>query len=149
MKIYISRTIEYVDHNNLFETNQLFGSKEKLVEWARETARKINTYLLYLFIFSISKKKKKKVVDHWLYVTISCERRETRKHKAKLNDEKEVLVKRRDCYGTKKCNYPFKLKSEQIGKWRTSEIICTRWRHNYEISVYPHSHAPVIRLMEE
>lgn len=64
MKIYISRTIEYVDHNNLFETNQLFGSKEKLVEWARETARKINTYLLYLFIFSISKKKKKKVVDH-------------------------------------------------------------------------------------
>ncbi|KAI5652683.1 hypothetical protein M9H77_29870 [Catharanthus roseus] len=37
---------EYVDHGHLFTTNRIFNSKVELVNWAKETAMKANTYLI-------------------------------------------------------------------------------------------------------
>ncbi|KAI5656968.1 hypothetical protein M9H77_25761 [Catharanthus roseus] len=36
---------EYVDHGQLFATDRIFNSKVELVNWAKETAIKVNTYL--------------------------------------------------------------------------------------------------------
>ncbi|KAI5676847.1 hypothetical protein M9H77_07797 [Catharanthus roseus] len=37
---------EYVDHRHSFATDQIFNSKVELVNWAKETAMKVNTYLI-------------------------------------------------------------------------------------------------------
>ncbi|KAI5666543.1 hypothetical protein M9H77_16396 [Catharanthus roseus] len=37
---------EYVDHGHLFATDQIFNSKPELVNWAKETTIKVNTYLI-------------------------------------------------------------------------------------------------------
>lgn len=79
---------KHIDHNHLFETNKLFKLKEELVWWARQTARKVNTYLI------IIRYNSKIIINHRPYVniTIECECRETLKQKAKGD---KVPVKRR------------------------------------------------------
>lgn len=35
-----------MEHNYLFETDKLFDTNDRLVEWARERATTVNTYLI-------------------------------------------------------------------------------------------------------
>ncbi|KAI5670648.1 hypothetical protein M9H77_11012 [Catharanthus roseus] len=40
--------VEHVDHRHLFLTYRIFNSKIELVDWAKETVMKVNTYLIVI-----------------------------------------------------------------------------------------------------
>ncbi|KAI5675333.1 hypothetical protein M9H77_06283 [Catharanthus roseus] len=91
---------EYVDHGNLFATDQIFNSKVELVNGAKETAMKVNTYLIVTWYLS------SRTSNCRPYITLGCERGGANKPRTKpgVDDEEEkVQVKRRVSYGTKKC----------------------------------------------
>ncbi|KAI5658105.1 hypothetical protein M9H77_26898 [Catharanthus roseus] len=92
--------------------------------------------------------------DHRLYVTIDCERGKGRKNKVSLDDDdedekKQVLVKRRDPYRTKKCNSPFQLKEDKLVIEDNWKLYVKDGRHNHKIGVYPHAHAQAARLTDD
>ncbi|KAI5680710.1 hypothetical protein M9H77_01937 [Catharanthus roseus] len=76
---------EYVDHGHLFTTNRIFNSKVELVDWAKETAIKANTYLI------IIRYQGSRTADRRPYVTLACERGGTVKKTPKpvVDDEKK------------------------------------------------------------
>ncbi|KAI5680279.1 hypothetical protein M9H77_01506 [Catharanthus roseus] len=102
---------EYIDHGHVFTTDRIFNSKNELVDWAKQTAMKVNTYLI------VNRYQKSRTFDRQPYVTLTCERRGTVRKKTKPivdDEEEEVPIKRRGPYGTEKCGCPFKLKGEQM-----------------------------------
>ncbi|KAI5680542.1 hypothetical protein M9H77_01769 [Catharanthus roseus] len=78
---------EYVDHGHLFATDRIFNSKPELVNWAKETAIKVNTYLIVTWYL------KSRTSDRRPYVTLGCERGGANKPKKKpvVNDEEEEV----------------------------------------------------------
>ncbi|KAI5672188.1 hypothetical protein M9H77_12552 [Catharanthus roseus] len=91
---------EYVDHRYLFTIDQIFNSKAKLVDWAKETAMNANTYLI------ITQYLKSITSDRRPYVTLACEHGSAIKKNTKPmvdDEEEEVPIKRRGPYRTKKC----------------------------------------------
>ncbi|KAI5653244.1 hypothetical protein M9H77_30431 [Catharanthus roseus] len=80
---------EYIDHGQLFTTHQIFKLKVELVDWAKETAMKANTYLI------INRYLKSRTFDCRPYVTLACERGGAiRKYtKPRVDDEEEVPIK--------------------------------------------------------
>ncbi|KAI5680870.1 hypothetical protein M9H77_02097 [Catharanthus roseus] len=76
---------EYIDHGHLFTLDRIFNSKVELVDWAKETAMKPNTYLI------INRYLKSRRSDRRPYVTLACERGGTLKKntKPKVDDEEE------------------------------------------------------------
>ncbi|KAI5654634.1 hypothetical protein M9H77_31821 [Catharanthus roseus] len=102
---------EYVDHRHLFTTDRIFNSKAELVNWAKETAMKVNTYLI------VTRYLSSRTSDRQPYVTLCCKRGGANKPRTNpvVDDEEEkVQVKRQGPYGTKKCGCSFKLKGEQM-----------------------------------
>ncbi|KAI5670789.1 hypothetical protein M9H77_11153 [Catharanthus roseus] len=102
---------EYVDHGHSFATDRIFNSKLELVNWAKETAIKVNTYLI------VTRYLSSRTSDRRPYVTLGYEHGGANKPRKKpvVNDkEEEVQVKRRVPYRTKTYGCPFKLKGEQI-----------------------------------
>ncbi|KAI5678146.1 hypothetical protein M9H77_09096 [Catharanthus roseus] len=102
---------EYVDHGHLFATDRIFNSKPELVNWAKETAIKVNTYLI------VTRYLRSRTSDRRPYIILGCKRGGANKPKKKPvvdDEEEEVQVKRRGPYGTKKCGCPFKLKGGQM-----------------------------------
>ncbi|KAI5681046.1 hypothetical protein M9H77_02273 [Catharanthus roseus] len=87
--------------------------------------------------------------DRQQYVTIGCERGGGKEKKVRLDDddedEKEVPVKRKGPYGTKKCNCPFQLKEEKLAIEDNWKLYVKDRRHNHKIGVYPHGHAQAAR----
>ncbi|KAI5669153.1 hypothetical protein M9H77_19006 [Catharanthus roseus] len=139
-------TEEYVDHRYLFTTNRISNSKVELVDWAKETAMKANTYLI------INRYQRSRTADRRPYVTLACERGGAVKKTTKPvvdDEEEEVLIKRRGPYGTKKCGCPFKLKGEQMATSDSWQLFVHDGRHNHKIGVYHHGHAQAARLTEE
>ncbi|KAI5654799.1 hypothetical protein M9H77_31986 [Catharanthus roseus] len=127
---------EYVDRGHLLITDRIFNSKVELVNWAKETAMKANTYL------NITRYLKSRTSDCRPFLTLACER-------GVEDEEEEVLIKRWGPYGTNICGCLFKLKGEQM-------VTCENWilfvhdgKHNHKIVVYNHGHAQAARLMEE
>ncbi|KAI5663125.1 hypothetical protein M9H77_22448 [Catharanthus roseus] len=108
---------EYVDHGHLFATDRIFNSKLELVNWAKEAAIKVNTYLI------VTRYLRSRTSDRRPYITLGCERGGANKPKKKpvVDDEEEVQVKRWGPYGTKKCGCPFILKGEQM-------VMCENWK---------------------
>ncbi|KAI5668309.1 hypothetical protein M9H77_18162 [Catharanthus roseus] len=101
----------YVDHGYLFTAYRIFNSKVELVDWAKETAMKANTYLIIIIGYLRSRTS-----DHRPYVTLTCERVGTIKSRTRPridDEEEEVPIKRWDPYETKKCSCPFKLKGKR------------------------------------
>ncbi|KAI5683181.1 hypothetical protein M9H77_04409 [Catharanthus roseus] len=130
---------EYVDRGHLFTTNRIFNLKVELVDWAKETATKANTYLI------ITRYLKSRTSDRRPYVTLACERGGAVKKntKPRVDDEKEeVPIKRQGPYGTKKCGCPIKLKGEQMATSENWQLFIHDGRHN-------HGHAQTARLTEE
>ncbi|KAI5667015.1 hypothetical protein M9H77_16868 [Catharanthus roseus] len=126
---------EYIDHGHLFATDRIFNSKSELVNWAKETAIKVNT-----------------TSDRRPYVTLGCQRGGANKLKKKPvvdDEEEEVQVKRRGPYGTKKCGYPFKLKGKQMVMCENWQLFVHDGRHNHVMGVYSHGHAQAAKLTEE
>ncbi|KAI5669476.1 hypothetical protein M9H77_19329 [Catharanthus roseus] len=78
---------EYVDHRHLFATDQIFNSKPELVNWAKETAIKVNTYLI------VTRYLRSRTSDRRPYVTLGCERGGANKLKKKpiVDDEEEEV----------------------------------------------------------
>ncbi|KAI5675318.1 hypothetical protein M9H77_06268 [Catharanthus roseus] len=102
---------EYVDHKHLFATDRIFNSKAEFVNWAKETAMKVNMYLI------VARYLSSRTSDCQSYVTLGCKRECANKSRTKPvvdDEEEEVQVKRRGPYGTKNCSCPFKLKGEQM-----------------------------------
>ncbi|KAI5680554.1 hypothetical protein M9H77_01781 [Catharanthus roseus] len=102
---------EYIDHGHLFTTNRIFNSKDELVNWAKQTAMKANTYLI------INRYQKSRTSDRQLYVTLACERGGVVRKNTKPivdDEEEEVPIKRWRPYKTKKFGCLFKLKGEQM-----------------------------------
>ncbi|KAI5672151.1 hypothetical protein M9H77_12515 [Catharanthus roseus] len=102
---------EYIDHGHLFTKNRIFNSKDELVDWAKQTAMKVNTYLI------VNRYQKSRTSDRRPYVTLACKRGGSvrKKWKQIVTDvEEEVPIKRQGPYRTKKCQCPFKLKGEQM-----------------------------------
>ncbi|KAI5668875.1 hypothetical protein M9H77_18728 [Catharanthus roseus] len=102
---------EYVDHGHLFTTDQIFNSKVELVDWAKETAMKANTYLI------INQYLRSRTYDRRPYITLAC------KHGAAVKKTRSQLLtmkkkkfpsKGRVLTRTKKCGCPFKLKGEHM-----------------------------------
>ncbi|KAI5677254.1 hypothetical protein M9H77_08204 [Catharanthus roseus] len=109
---------EYVDHIHLFATDRIFNSKPKFVNWGKETAIKVNKYLI------VTRYLSSRTSNRRLYVTLSCERGGANKLRKKPivdNEEEEVQVKRQGPYRTKKYGCPFKLKGEQMA-------MCEHWQ---------------------
>ncbi|KAI5649859.1 hypothetical protein M9H77_35864 [Catharanthus roseus] len=123
---------EYLDHEHLFASDRIFNSKPELVNWAKETAIKVNKYLI------VPQYLRSRTSDRRPYVTLGCEHGGANKPKKKPlvdDEEEEVQVKRRGPYGTKKCGCPFKLKGEQMA-------MCENWK----------SHVPprnILRFFQE
>ncbi|KAI5671243.1 hypothetical protein M9H77_11607 [Catharanthus roseus] len=137
---------EYVDHRHLFATDRIFNSKPKLVNWAKETAIKVNTYLI------VTRYLRSRTSDRRPYVTLGCERGGANKPRKKpvVDDEEEkVQVKRRSPYGTKKCGCPFKLNGEQMTMCENWQVFVHDERHNHAIGVYTYGHAQAAKLTEE
>ncbi|KAI5668131.1 hypothetical protein M9H77_17984 [Catharanthus roseus] len=89
---------EYNDHGHLFTIDRIFNLKYKLVDRAKQTAMKANTYLI------INRYQKSRTSDRRLYVTLACERRGAVRKSTKPivdDEEEEVPIKRRGLYGTK------------------------------------------------
>ncbi|KAI5666183.1 hypothetical protein M9H77_16036 [Catharanthus roseus] len=83
---------ECVDHGHLFATDRIFNSKPELVNWAKETTIKVNTYLI------VTRYLRSRISDLRPYVTLSCKRGGANKLKKKLvadDEEEEVQVKKR------------------------------------------------------
>ncbi|KAI5653688.1 hypothetical protein M9H77_30875 [Catharanthus roseus] len=77
---------EYIYHGQLLTTDRIFNSKVELVDWAKETAVKVNIYLI------INRYLKSRRSDHRLYVTLACERggalRKTRNQELTMKKKK-------------------------------------------------------------
>ncbi|KAI5647923.1 hypothetical protein M9H77_33928 [Catharanthus roseus] len=102
---------EYIDLGHLFTTDKIFNSKDELVDWAKQTAMKVKTYLI------INRYQRSRTIDCRPYVTLACECGVAVKKYTKPvvdDEEKEILIKRRGPYGNKKCGCSFKLKGEQM-----------------------------------
>ncbi|KAI5656352.1 hypothetical protein M9H77_25145 [Catharanthus roseus] len=137
---------EYVDHGHIFTTDQIFNSKVELVNWAKETAMEVNTYLIVTQYLS------SRISDRRAYVTLGCERGGVNKSRTKPridDEEEEVQVKMQGPYETKKCDCPFKLKGEQMATCENWQLFVHDGRHNYAISVYTHGHAQAAKLTDE
>ncbi|KAI5657182.1 hypothetical protein M9H77_25975 [Catharanthus roseus] len=137
---------EYVDHGHLFATDQIFNLKVELVNWAKETAIKVNTYLI------VTRYLSSRTSDRRPYVTLGFERGGENKSRTKLgvdDKEEEVQVKRQGPYKTKKCGCPFKLKGEQMTTCENWQLFVYDGRHNHAIGVYTHGHAQTAKLTEE
>ncbi|KAI5677264.1 hypothetical protein M9H77_08214 [Catharanthus roseus] len=136
---------EHIDHRHLFTTDRIFNSKDELVDWAKQTAIKANSYLI------VNRYQKSRTSDHRSYVKLACEREGTVRKKTKsiVEHEEEVPIKRRGLYETKKCGFPFKLKEEQMATSEDWKLFVHNGRHNHKIVVYNHGHAQAARLMEE
>ncbi|KAI5668369.1 hypothetical protein M9H77_18222 [Catharanthus roseus] len=122
---------EYVDHGYLFANDRIFNSKPKLVNWAKETAIKVNRYLIAIPYLS------SRTFDYRPYVTLGCElggANKLRKKPAVDDEQEEVQVKRRGPYGTKKCGCPFKLKGEQMVMCENWQVFLHDGRHNHAIA---------------
>ncbi|KAI5649160.1 hypothetical protein M9H77_35165 [Catharanthus roseus] len=78
---------KYINHGHLFTIDRIFNSKDELVEWAKQTAMKTNTYLI------INRYQKSRISDS----------QRLRKNMKPIDDdeEEEVPIKRRGLYGTK------------------------------------------------
>ncbi|KAI5657457.1 hypothetical protein M9H77_26250 [Catharanthus roseus] len=104
-----------MDHGHLFATDRFFNSKIELVNWAKETAMKVNTYLIVIRYL------RSRTSDRLPYVTLGCERGGANKPRTKPRvddeEEEEVPIKIRGPYKTKKCGCPFKLKGEQMAMY--------------------------------
>ncbi|KAI5653518.1 hypothetical protein M9H77_30705 [Catharanthus roseus] len=90
---------EYIDLGYLFTTDKIFSSKDELVDWAKQTAKKAKIYLI------INRYQRSRIADRRLYVTYSYERGgAVKKYKKPVVDdeEEEIPIKRRGPYGTKK-----------------------------------------------
>ncbi|KAI5677445.1 hypothetical protein M9H77_08395 [Catharanthus roseus] len=106
-----SKPEEYVDQRNLFAADRIFNSKVELVNWVKETAMKVNMYLI------ITRYLSSRTSDRQTYIILGCEHGGANKPRTKPvvdDEEEEVQVKRRGPYETKKCGCPFKLKGEQM-----------------------------------
>ncbi|KAI5666805.1 hypothetical protein M9H77_16658 [Catharanthus roseus] len=137
---------EYVDHGHLFTSDRIFNSNMELVDWAKETAMKANTYLI------INRYLRLRTSERRLYVTLACERgRAVKKNMKPIvdNEEGEVPIKRQRPYGTKKCSCSFKLNGEQLVTSEKWQLFVHDGRHNHKIVVYNHGHAQAARLTEE
>ncbi|KAI5681401.1 hypothetical protein M9H77_02628 [Catharanthus roseus] len=89
---------EYIDLGHLFTTDQIFSSKDELVEWAKQIAMNAKTFLI------ITRYQRARTFDHRLYVTLACERGgSVRKYKKPLVDdeEEEIPKKSMDRMGRK------------------------------------------------
>ncbi|KAI5677331.1 hypothetical protein M9H77_08281 [Catharanthus roseus] len=126
-----------MDHRHLFATDRIFNLKVELVNWVKETAMKVNTYLI------VTRYLSSRTSDQRPYVTLDCERRGANKPRMKPRvddkEEEEVQVKRQGPYGTKKCGCPFKLKGKQMAMSK----------HNHALGVYDHSHTQAAKVTEE
>ncbi|KAI5676071.1 hypothetical protein M9H77_07021 [Catharanthus roseus] len=79
----------YVDHKHLFAIDRIFNSKLELVNWAKETAMKVSTYLIVTRYLSSS------TFDRRPYVTLGCEHGGANKLRTKpeVDDEEEETTK--------------------------------------------------------
>ncbi|KAI5666575.1 hypothetical protein M9H77_16428 [Catharanthus roseus] len=118
----------------------------ELVDWAKETAMKANTYLI------INQYLRSRTSDCRPYVTLACERGgAVKKNTTPIVDdeEEEVPIKKWGPYGTRKCGCPFKLKGDQMATSEKWQLFVHDGRHNHKIVVYNHGHAQAARLTEE
>ncbi|KAI5663337.1 hypothetical protein M9H77_22660 [Catharanthus roseus] len=76
-----------MNHGNLFATDRIFNSKEELVNWAKETAMKVNTYLI------VTRYLSSRTSNRRPYITLSCEHGGANKLRTKfVVDDKEEEV---------------------------------------------------------
>ncbi|KAI5673532.1 hypothetical protein M9H77_13896 [Catharanthus roseus] len=137
---------EYVVHGHLFATDRIFNSKVELVNWAKETAMKVNMYLI------VTRNLSSRISDRRPYVLLGCERGGANKPRTKPrvdDEEEEVQVKRQGPYETKKCGCLFKLKGKQMSMCENWQLFLHDGRHNYAICLYNHGHAQAAKLTEE
>ncbi|KAI5653644.1 hypothetical protein M9H77_30831 [Catharanthus roseus] len=138
---------EYVDHGHLFTTDRIFNSEVELIDWAKETTMKANTYLIINWYL------RARTSDHRLYVTLACKRGGAVKKNTKPivddEEEEEVPIKRQGPYETKKCGCLFKLKGEQMATNEKWQLFVYDGRHNRKIAVFNQGHTQVARLTEE
>ncbi|KAI5650439.1 hypothetical protein M9H77_36444 [Catharanthus roseus] len=119
---------EYIDHGHLFTTDQIFNSKVELVDWAKETAMKVNTY------FIITRYLKSRTSDRRPYVTLACKRGgAVKKKNTKLivdDEEEEVPIKS----AMKIYNVVAKIKKNRMqGRNTVEELLCLSTEQDYTV----------------
>ncbi|KAI5663656.1 hypothetical protein M9H77_22979 [Catharanthus roseus] len=114
---------EYIDLGHLFTTDRIFSSKDELVEWAKQIAMDVKTYLI------ITPYQRARTFDRRPYVTLAYERGgSVKKYKKPIVDdeEEEIPKKKHGTYETKKCGCPFKLKGEQMATSENWQLFSAR-----------------------
>ncbi|KAI5673308.1 hypothetical protein M9H77_13672 [Catharanthus roseus] len=74
---------EYIDHGQLFTTHRIFNSKVELVDWAKETVMKANTYLIinrYLKSRTSDRRSAQKIYNVVAKIKKNWMQGETRRH---------------------------------------------------------------------
>ncbi|KAI3870221.1 hypothetical protein MKW92_002096 [Papaver armeniacum] len=130
-----------VDLTPYFVTDQVFDSREAIIEWCQEVGKKNNTVL----VISHSKRTLKGKGSR---ITLGCERSGWyTDHKKKSLQPKPPEPRKRKSR-TRKCGCPFQLKCDWVegNKW-TLRVVCGR--HNHELSDTLTGHAYAGRLKEE
>ncbi|CAN6583859.1 unnamed protein product [Malus baccata var. baccata] len=115
-----------IDFTGEFTTNEIFRSRDELVEWARERGHSIGLVII------IKNSDTGGVGSKKPRIKLGCERGGIYKRRI----DESVQKKRRKRSGTKKCGCPFLLKGVSLGdddEWKL-EVICGVHNHHAEKS---------------
>ncbi|MCL7028637.1 hypothetical protein MKW94_006152 [Papaver nudicaule] len=130
-----------IDLTSYFVTDQVFDSREAIIEWCQEVGKKHNSVLVIT-------KSMKTLTGKGSKLELGCERGGWYKdHQRKSLQLKAPTAKKRKS-STRKCGCPFKLRCSWIegNKW-TLHVRCGN--HNHELAETLTGHAYVGRLKEE
>ncbi|KAI3873903.1 hypothetical protein MKW98_001552 [Papaver atlanticum] len=130
-----------IDLTSFFVTDQVFESREAIIQWCQEVGKKHNTVLVIT-------KSMKTLTGKGSKLELGCERGGWYKdHQRKSLQLKNPVAKKRKS-STRKCGCPFKLRCSWVegNRW-TLHVRCGI--HNHELSATLTGHAYVGRLKEE
>ncbi|XP_026419241.1 PKS-NRPS hybrid synthetase CHGG_01239-like [Papaver somniferum] len=131
-----------VDLTQSFVSDQVFDSRDALIEWCQEVGRKNKSVV-------VVSKSRNPVLGRPSMLELGCERGDVYQDHKKKTDTSTLkdLTKRRES-GTRKCGCPFTLKGVWMegDKWKV-RVHCGT--HNHELPETLVGHSDVARLKEE
>ncbi|KAI3833637.1 hypothetical protein MKX03_022415 [Papaver bracteatum] len=135
---------EGVDLSQYFKTDEVFGSRDAVIQWCQEVGRKNNTIL----VIKTSKNRLTGKGRSTCTIELGCERGGVYKSHKSKNHTPKTGVKRKRSIGSKKCGCPFSVRGtcKSDNKW---SIFVKCGRHNHEVESTTTEDTLIRRLKEE
>ncbi|XP_026422273.1 uncharacterized protein LOC113318345 [Papaver somniferum] len=134
---------EGIDLSQYFKTDEVFGSRDAVIQWCQEVGRKNNTVL----VIKTSKNRLTGKGRSTCTIELGCERGGVYKSHKSKNHTPKTGVKRKRSIGSKKCGCPFSVRGtcKSDNKW---SIFVRCGRHNHEVESTT-AEDPLIRRLKE